>query len=169
MLVRTRILGSVPLTVGSGSCFFRQWPWRRQQKIFFFFKFSCQFRIQLLAQLGWRQTVSVYYRSLALSSLRKNKFEVIISICKLAVRAFSKSLFRRRRFCSLKIFDFELLSFLRLYQYWKTGSKKLTGIIVILIRRWAVWRRGTGGGGRCGGGGGQRSRSRAPFFTSGPR
>ncbi len=27
--------GSMPLTNGSGSCYFRQWPSRRQQKIFF--------------------------------------------------------------------------------------------------------------------------------------
>ncbi len=42
ILVPFRIRGSVPLTYGSGfgsgswSCFFRQWPSRWQQKIFFF-------------------------------------------------------------------------------------------------------------------------------------
>ncbi len=37
--VRIRIRGSVPLTYGSGSCFFRQWLTRCQQKIIFFQRF----------------------------------------------------------------------------------------------------------------------------------
>jgi hypothetical protein len=42
ILVRIRIRGSIPLTNGSvsGSCYFRQWPSRRQQKIIFL-KFIC--------------------------------------------------------------------------------------------------------------------------------
>jgi hypothetical protein len=32
ILVRIRIRGSMPLTNGSGSCYFRHWPSRRQQK-----------------------------------------------------------------------------------------------------------------------------------------
>ncbi len=37
ILVRIRICGSIPLTYGSGcgSCYFRQWPSRHQQKYFF--------------------------------------------------------------------------------------------------------------------------------------
>jgi hypothetical protein len=40
ILVRIRFIGSVPLTngSGSGSCSFRQWPLRHQQKIIFFSK-----------------------------------------------------------------------------------------------------------------------------------
>ncbi len=45
-LLRIRFHGSVPVTDGSGSdsgtCYFRQWPSRRQQ-IFFSFKFSTSF------------------------------------------------------------------------------------------------------------------------------
>ncbi len=35
ILVRVRIRGSVPMTYGSGSCFFRQWLTRCQQKYVF--------------------------------------------------------------------------------------------------------------------------------------
>ena len=41
MLVRIRIRWSMSLTYGSGSCFFRQWLTRCQQKIIFFAKFFC--------------------------------------------------------------------------------------------------------------------------------
>jgi hypothetical protein len=36
ILVRIRIRGSVPLTNGSGSCYFREWTSRRQQNIILF-------------------------------------------------------------------------------------------------------------------------------------
>ena len=41
ILVRNRIRGSVPLTFGSGSCFFRQRLTRCQQKKFVFKSFFC--------------------------------------------------------------------------------------------------------------------------------
>jgi hypothetical protein len=38
ILVRIRICGSIPLTNGCGSCYFRHWPSRQQQKILIFLK-----------------------------------------------------------------------------------------------------------------------------------
>jgi len=35
ILVRIQTRGSVPLTNGFGSCYYRQWPSRRQQKTIF--------------------------------------------------------------------------------------------------------------------------------------
>jgi hypothetical protein len=39
--IRIRIRGSMPLTNGSGSCYFRQWPSRCQQETNFFSQFFC--------------------------------------------------------------------------------------------------------------------------------
>ncbi len=48
MLVRIRILcGSIPLTKGSGSCYFRQWPSRWQLKIIFSLNFFVYYFLKL--------------------------------------------------------------------------------------------------------------------------
>ncbi len=39
--IRIRIRGSMPLTNGSGSCYFRHWPSRCQEKLILFFYFFC--------------------------------------------------------------------------------------------------------------------------------
>ncbi len=51
ILVRIRIRGSVTLTYGSGSCFFRQWLTRCQQKIFF-----CSNFFLLITATCWRSS-----------------------------------------------------------------------------------------------------------------
>ncbi len=59
ILVRIRISGSIPLTsgsgCGSGSCYFRQWPSRRQQKIIFF-------SLSFLLVTFWRYIYIIFLR-----------------------------------------------------------------------------------------------------------
>ncbi len=47
LLVRIRTRGSVPLTNGSGSCYFRPWPLRCQQKTILFLCFSAYYLLKV--------------------------------------------------------------------------------------------------------------------------
>ncbi len=48
MWIRIRIRGSMPLTNGSGSCYFRHWPSRDQQKTNFLYIFSAYYFLKVI-------------------------------------------------------------------------------------------------------------------------